>query len=47
MVMRTKLVKMIQIFFNNEVITVKCSASQKLVKYLNFLFKITIYSFGT
>ena len=30
---------------NNEVTTVKCSASQKLVKY--FLFKITIYNFGT
>ena len=46
MVMRTKLVKMIQIFFNNEVITVKCSASQRLVKY-SILFKITTYSFET
>jgi len=45
MVLKTKLVKMIQIFFNNEMTTVKRSASQKLVKYN--LFKITSYTFGT
>jgi hypothetical protein len=45
MVVKTKLVKMIQISLNNEAITVKCSASQRLIKYI--LFKVIIYSFGT
>jgi hypothetical protein len=33
-------------FLNSEVTTVKCSASQSLVKY-SFLFKIIVYTFGT
>jgi len=45
MVAKTKLAKMKQIFLNNELISVKCSASRRLVKYI--LFKITIYSFRT
>ena len=35
MEVKTKLVKMYN-FFNNELITVKCSPSQRLVKYILF-----------
>jgi endogenous inhibitor of DNA gyrase (YacG/DUF329 family) len=57
MEVKTKLAKIIQIFLNSEVITVKCSACQsevitvkcsacqRIVKY--FVFKITVCSFGT
>jgi hypothetical protein len=45
MAVETKLVKMIQFVLNNELITAKCSASQRLVKYI--FFKITTCILGT
>jgi len=44
MVVKTQLAMMIK-FFYNEVITVTCSASQMLVKFI--LFKIIVCRFGT
>jgi len=44
MAVKTQLTIMIQ-FFNIEMITVNCSASQRLVKFI--LFKIIVCEFGT
>ena len=47
MLVKTKLAKIVYIYFflYSKVVTMKCSASQRLVKYI--LFKITVCRFGT